>query len=501
MKLWPASSACGVSLLIAAGAAFAKGPGLEVGKISELDLEAVRRIIDESSGAGEAPLAETRVLTLEESLKIALEQNLGLQLAALEVEAQEYEIPAARAKFHPTSGLAAEATDSLTVSKSGEEDTAETQRAGAFVRQEVPTGGSVKLEAGYSRTATRDELSTGDIDKSTSEGAGVRIELRQPLLRGGRVYVARREILDAEFDLEMRQSQMQAEILEVEAQIKQAYYRTIQAERLIQVVEEAIERDRRLIEYSQALFDAGQVSSRDVLSAELRLAADETSLAYRRAELATAKNELRDALGLPVGTQIEIVDRKIPFYPVELKLDEWIERAHANRPELKAIRARLEQSELALKIRKNALLPSLDVAGNYGQGADFESRAWGVGLELEYPIGNVKARSLLAQAQAEHNRTQRQYVEEKRRIEREIKEIEIRLRESLERLRASTAAVEQARAKGEIAQARFAQGLANNFDITDAHKDLVNAESELLRALVAYATNVAVLEARIAAPL
>jgi outer membrane protein TolC len=202
-----------------------------------------------------------------------------------------------------------------------------------------------------------------------------------------------------------------------------------------------------------------------------------------------------------VGTQIEIADRKIPFYPVALKLEDWIERALANRPELMMIRTRLEQGELALKIRRNGLLPSLDVVGRYGQGADFKSRDWGVGLELAFPIGNVRARSLLGQTQTEQTQIERRYVEEKRRIERELRDIEIRLRESLGRLRASAAAVEHARAKGEIARVRFEQGLANNFDITDADKDLVNAESELLRALVAYATNVAVLEARIAGPI
>ncbi|MEE8313613.1 MAG: TolC family protein [Myxococcota bacterium] len=491
-----------VSILLLAAASHGESRGLEVGRISDLDLAAVRRIIDESAGEVEAAPTELRVLTLEESLKIALEHNLGLQITALEVEAQGYEIPTARAKFHPTLGLAAAVGDTRIESNSGEVDKDERQSGGAFVRQEIPTGGALTLEGGYSRHVSDDapERPGDPRNKSTTEGAGARIELRQPLLRGGRIYVARREIMDAEFNLEIRQSQLQAEILEVGAEIKTAYYRTIEAERLIQVIQDAIERDRQLLEYSRALYDAGHVSSRDVLSAELRLAGDETRLAQRRAGLAAAKNELRDALGLPVETQIEIADRSIPFYPVELKLDEWIERAHANRPELMLLRTRLEQSELAQKIRKNALLPSLDVVADYGQGADFKSHDWNVGLALEYPIGNVAARSRLAEAQTEHSRIERQYVQAKRRIERDLRDIEIHLRESLDRLKALANAVEQARTKGKIARARFERGLANNLDITDADEALVNAESQMLRALVAYATNVAVLEARIAGP-
>ena len=61
--------------------------------------------------------------------------------------------------------------------------------------------------------------------------------------------------------------------------------------------------------------------------------------------------------------------------------------------------------------------------------------------------------------------------------------------------------VEQARPKREIAVVRFELGRTDNFDITDADEDIVSAESDLLRAVVDYASNIALLETRIASPI
>jgi outer membrane protein TolC len=76
----------------------------------------------------------------------------------------------------------------------------------------------------------------------------------------------------------------------------------------------------------------------------------------------------------------------------------------------------------------------------------------------------------------------------------------IKLRRSLERMTVLTAGVEQARGKLEFAKARFALGLATNLDITDAQEALLNAETDLLSAIVDYNVGLAELEARIAAP-
>jgi outer membrane protein TolC len=58
--------------------------------------------------------------------------------------------------------------------------------------------------------------------------------------------------------------------------------------------------------------------------------------------------------------------------------------------------------------------------------------------------------------------------------------------------------VEQSEGKLEVAQARFALGLATNKDVTDAQESLLDAERDLLESTVDYKIGLAELEASIA---
>lgn len=467
---------------------------LAVGDISKLDLANMSMLL----GARNEPVAvDLRSISLDEALLVALEKNLRIQVATLDVETAEPEVDATKAKFHPV--LGAEGTHLETRDEFFDVIEKRRIRDGrVFVRQEVPTGGSVTVSGNWI-----DDKLIGEDNDARFKSSLVAVEVRQPLLRGGAIFVARRMIEDAEYDLEIQQALLAADVLDVTAQTKIAYYNAVLSERLIDIVTAAIRRDEALVNASKALFDAGRVTKRDVVSAEIQLSKDRIELASREAEQEVAQNLLRDVLGTPISVALKVTDRNIPFRPIELRLDDWIQSAFGNRPELLAIRKQVEKAELETRIRKNDLLPVVDVLGSYN--GDYRSSnsgsGWRVGGVIEIPLGNVAARRRLTSAKAQQARVEREYTQSQRTIELEVREIEIRLRESIGRLRGLIRGVEQAREKREIAQVRFELGRADNLDITDAEGDLVSAESDLLRAVVDYASNIALLEARIASPI
>ena len=504
-------------LVAAAGTPATAATELRVGSASEIDTSALRAAIDSARGDLAAAPADVpvRVIDLEESIRIALEHNLRIQIAALDRDVVEREVPARRAFFHPTPGVNFSAARSrikgaLDVSDTGEivkqpgaeKDSSQLTRA--FVRQELPTGAQVTVGMDLFHE-TGDSWAGND----ALEG-GAQIELRQPLMRGGRIYVATAPIRDAEYTVGIFESQLRAQILQVTAEAKQAYYNTILAARLIQVTEQAIGRDHELIEASQALFRAGRASQRDIVSAEIQLSKDLSQLARRRESLGVAQLTLRDVLGLAIGEYLEPADATIPFDPVEMRVDEWIERALSNRPEIHQIQYRLDQSALALRVASNDVLPKLDLVGLLrrndvdkaaSQVWGFDSQSWIAGFEFEVPFGNVAARERMRAAALLYARIERELENQRRLIEFEVREEGIGLRKNLEELDAQTAKVEQARTKLDIAQVRYQRGIADNLDVTDAQQDLSDAESDLLSAVVDYTNGLARLEARIAGPL
>ena len=486
----------------------AAADGIQVGSIAELDLQAVREILDASDDVGAPAIRERRALTLEEAVRVSLENNLGLQVVALGVEGSEFDVRDARSKFYPVLAVEGQASETKRAHSGANrpDEFTENQKAQAMIRQEVPTGGRVSVGVGYGRefkNEYNENLSTGLSGnlESVSELGGLGIEIQQPLLRGGRTYVARRMILDAEYDNAIRRAELRGQILNVTAETKTAYYRVIQALRQIEVIQQALVRDAELVRASDALFEAGRVSKVDVYSAEISRSNNQARLATARADLEIAQNALRKVIGLPVDVQVDAMDRTIPFRPLQIELDSWIERALESRPEMVVMRSRMEKADLAVRISKNATLPSLDVRGGFQPGLDWKSWNWQAGVGFEYAIGNVGANSRLGKARVQRAQARQEYVRQTRDIELEVREVEIRLRESIERLKSLILQVENARAKGEIARGRFEMGLASNLDVTDADSELVRAESMLLAALVDYASNRAQMEARIGGPL
>lgn len=476
---------------------------LAVGAVSELDLSRLSSAI-QSSMRWSAPIAsERRPLSLEEAVELALEQNLRLQVARIDVDAQEPEVDATHAKFHPSLGADGTGTSIQRDVDVGPVEFTSSYLTRGFVRQEIPTGGSVALGGQYSRDDPKGEVDPTKIDDPVEDFQGLLVEVRQPLLRGGRIFVARRLISDAESDLEIQRMRLNSEVLLVTAETKGAYYSTILAERLIEVVDAAVGRDEQLLKASEALFQAGRTNRRDVYSAEIQLANDRAELATRQAEREVSQNQLRNVLGLPIGTEVEITDDQVPFRPIDVRLEQWIATALELRPELHEIEKRLEKAELERRVRRNDIWPQFDVFGAYRHDLrqQNDSHNWDAGFLFDVPIANVAARRRVSRADLQYQRIERELVDRKRGVELEVRENEIRLRESLRRLEARIREVQQARAKRQIAQVRFQLGHANNFDITDADQELVAAETDLLKAVVDYATNLAFLEARVAGPL
>ncbi|HZO08314.1 MAG TPA: TolC family protein, partial [Myxococcota bacterium] len=131
----------------------------------------------------------------------------------------------------------------------------------------------------------------------------------------------------------------------------------------------------------------------------------------------------------------------------------------------------------------------------------FNSHLWVAGVEFEIPFGNVAARERLREFSLQHARVERELESQKRIIELQVRTEEAGLRKNLAEVEVQTDKVEQARKKLEIATVRFQRGIADNFDVTDAQTDLVEAESDLLAAIVDYTNGLARLEASIAGPL
>ena len=444
-------------------------------------------------------------LTLEQSIELALQRNLPLQIATLFRDAVAYEVPRAQALFHPTVGTSFFASGEKLRPELAPAVNTNTQRVSPFISQLVPTGARVIVSNEFTRQETAHEEPPRTFDSA------VTVRVVQPLLRGGWLTVTTRPIQDAEYGLRIEEARLRAEILRIVALAKTNYYTAILQEQIITITEEAIQRDKRLIEASQALFRGGLVTRRDVLSAEILLSKDLARLASAQANLAVTKNALLDVLGIAIATDVDLLDKDLSFQPLllEPELARWIAAAISQRPEVLEVEERLGQSQLNIQVARNTTLPQLDLAVSYGRphtastlgrSLEFRGETWSAELVASVPIGNVAARSALIQAEIQRKRIQQELGQVQRQIELQVRTAVITLHRSVELRRVRSLSIEQLQGKLEVAQARFALGQADNKDITDAQDDLLEAQTDLLRAMADYKIGLAELEASIAGP-
>lgn len=443
---------------------------------------------------------ETLELTLDQGVDIALKYNLGVRIASLAKEEARLAIPRASAAFHPVLGLAV-------VTAGADEGIANFTRTGSFfesritpfVRQNLPTATSLILSGDFGR----EEIPK----RSDAYTSAVTLSVVQPVLRGGRIYVATRPIRDAEFNYRIADDRLRAEVLRTIARTKSSYYTVLLTQKVVEAIEAAIGRDKSLMEASEALFRARLVTKRDVYSAELSFAQDTARLVSAQADLEIARNALRNVLGLPIGTILRPTDQEIDFEPVPIELERWIAIATKNRPEIRDFEEQLAKSRLDIEVARNARLPQLDLVASYGRGQvdpsfsqslRLDGDRWSAGLVFSIPFGNVASRSALAQAEAEHAILEDRMLQTERQIELEVRAAATKLHENLERMKSLTVAIDQARGKLEVGRAQFALGQATNLDITDAQQSLLEAETNLLTAIINYNIAVAELQAALA---
>ncbi len=439
-----------------------------------------------------------RPLTLKDCVEIALERNLPLDIARSERDIAVYGVGAAWGDWLPTLAVRA-------ARRSARDDLDRDLPLGTFVEetstsleaamlQRLPLGGAVSVGASFDKLG---EDAKGEM--------GAHLTVVQPLLRGVGWARATAVQRDAALTRDAEEATLRSEQLDVVFRVTEAYYEVLRRRALIEVRERAIERDQQLLDFSQAKVEAKLATRRDVLSAEIILAQDRADLVNAQTEHRAALDALADVLGVRVRQTLEVVD--VDVAPARVAFDEeaWVERALRDNPEVQRARWDLERDALALRVAGNERLPRLDLGLRYDDvrdgilESDFGSgrrslRAWEASITLSYPILNRERGNAHRQERLRWEQSLRQLEETERQVVLGVRESVRNLRRSEERIDVLQKTIVGSRDKVEFANVNFQLGRASNLDITDAQKDLTEAESDLVDEIMNHRVELARLE-------
>ena len=245
--------------------------------------------------------------------------------------------------------------------------------------------------------------------------------------------------------------------------------------------------------YGQAadLQKAGVGTGIDALRANVALQNERQRLIVARMVLETSLFGLARLLNVDPARPIELADQVSFFETPPIDVDQNLNAAYANRPEMRALLAREDAVRLGEQAAAAARYPSLRFDGNWGyQGLDTPWAAipsYTFTLGVNFPLftgGRISAER--SRAALETRKTRQQEQDTRNLIALEVKTAAARL--AAARSEVDVAALGVKLATEEVSQARdrFQAGVANNIEVISAQDALARANDNQIAALYRY---------------
>ena len=240
----------------------------------------------------------------------------------------------------------------------------------------------------------------------------------QPLLRNAGVAINRTFIKIAQNNAEVEQHVFRDRVMTVVSTVEQTYWELVFANENLKVAQAALKAAEELLATNRAKAKAGIMSIVDVLQAEAAMASRVEQVLVAEKAIRDQEDQLRRLLNPgeeELRQDVRLTPADAPITVLEpLSLQEAIDIAIEQRPEITQAKKQIESGELNKQFARNQLLPTLSFQGTVGLaglGGDYSETFtrnfsgdfynYGAGLVLSYPLGNRAAVSTYSKRQLE----------------------------------------------------------------------------------------------------
>ena len=364
------------------------------------------------------------------------------------------------------------------------------------------TGGNVDLNYSPSRTNVNQNLATGFLFNPSYTG-GLALTLTQPLLRNAGIDVTKTFIRVAQNNATVEEHVFRDRVLTVLATVEQTYWEVVFANENLKVAEAALKAAQELLASNRAKTKAGIMSIVDVLQAEAAVASRVEQVLVADKTIRDQEDQLRRLLNPAeedLRQDLRLTPLDQPVVTLEpISLQEAIDTAIEQRPEIVQAKKNMETSDLNTKFAKNQILPTLSFQGTMGMaglGKDYGDSVnrnfngdyynYGAGLVLSYPLGNRSAWSTYNKRQLEAKNAEASLVSVRQQIIVGVREAVRRVQTDFKRIETTRSARIMAEKQLQAEQERLKVGLSTTRFVLDFQRDLATAQGNELRATVDY---------------
>ncbi|MBD3627220.1 TolC family protein [Cyclobacterium sp.] len=422
--------------------------------------------------------ATTGKLTLEQSVAIALENNLDLKRA-------ELNLLNAEAGLLETQG----------------------QRLPSF-----SMGASSGYRWGRSINPVTNDFETRRIGNVNISGSS-----NVPLFAGGQIS---NSIKQAEINTKTSRLNVEASRNDISLNAINLFINVAFSKEQLNIANSQLQTSRDQLERTSRLVQAGSIPIADQLDLQAQMATNELEVINAENNLRIARLNLSQSLQLPFTDEFDIIVPELEVEGLEIDnrgVEHIYSVASGYLPQVEAAELGVEAAELGVRIAKGAFAPSLNLSANvfsnYVDQANFgtvdpilsqfeNNLSQSANVQLSIPVfSNFRNRAGIQRARVQKRLSEIQETETKNLLRQEIETAYTAAYAAKQSYRSSLLRVEALQEAFRMAQQRFEVGAINAVDFQVAQNNLFNAQADLVTAKYEYVFRTKVLDFYLGNPL
>ena len=367
--------------------------------------------------------------------------------------------------------------------------------------------------------------------------SGLGINVSQPLIRDLFFDPSRQQLATSRTNRDIADTRLRESLVHTTASVKAAYWNLVSARATVDARRSALDLAQELARVNKAKVDVGSSPPLDLVSAQAEVAADQEQLIIAETSVKQAEDRLRALILDPSvrenwNVTLDAVDSP-PVATPALDIEAAVTTALESRADLLRARKDIENADISVKGASNQRMPDVRLNASYqasglggtqvlrtggfpgtivgpgdvtpfgsvlGQLFAHDYPTWAAGVIVSYPIGASTDQANYARSKLERAQSEQRLKGAESRAIQQVRDAAWKVEMNAKRIETARAARGLAEQRLDAERKRFEVGMSTSFLVIQAQRDLAQAKTNELGAVLSYDLSLVDFEALQQAP-
>jgi outer membrane protein len=470
-----------------------------------------------------------RRISIDEAVKLALEQNLDIRIQRFDPAIQDTGVALSRSQWAPNLSTTVQRqsqTQASTSFLSGGATQIDngTVATGVGLAQTLPWGGNYTANWNSSRFTTTNLFSSFSPQLSSN----LNLQYTQPLLRNFQIDSIRQQVAVSKKVRDLSDINLNAIITQTLRNVRNAYWDLSYSINNLKAQQESLALSRQSLKDNQKRVEIGTMAPIDIVQAQAEVATNESSVIVAEAAIKQAQDTLRALILDPATPEFWNVvfdpSDAAAFDERAIDVDAAVRNAMDKRSDIRSAKNTLEQSQINIKYYGNQMKPDVSASVGYNPsgiggallspvdltavaagaapnraiisdrgfgsvlGDIFQSQypTWTFGVTVGYPLGANTAHANLARVKLEYDQAQAALKSQQLQVVTQVRTAARNVKTNQQRVQSARASRELQEKKLEAEEKKLAAGMSSPFFVVQAQRDLSLARTVEIQAISDY---------------